>query len=134
MIKNLLIILFSCFFNTYCFAQHILDKEDSIPKEKKEINSLTGSERNLSISKSNSASIYPNPASGIAHVEYMLALNIREAKIIIYNILGNVVKEIELSKTSNKVEISVQNVNPGVYFYSLELDGVKQSTKRLVIK
>jgi hypothetical protein len=134
MIKNLLIILISCFLDINCFAQQILGDEGSIPREKKEVSSLDGSESNLSISKSNSANIYPNPASGIAYVDYMLAPNIREAKIIIHNLLGNVVKEIELSKTSNKAEISLQNSNPGVYFYSLELDGVKQSTKRLVIK
>lgn len=131
MIKNLLIIFFACSFNSFCLAQSFGSTEQS-SKDKKE--TVAASNSKLTLAKSNSASIYPNPASGAAQVKYILDPQVRDAKIVIYNILGNVVKEVELSKTSTEVDISVQSMTPGVYFYSLELDGVKQSTKRLVIK
>lgn len=118
------------------YGQNAGTNEDSIPRIKKETSHTTSnsSEAKPVVSKINSANIYPNPAGSIAFIDYNIASNTKDAKIVIYNILGAVSKEVELTKDEGRIEINTSNLNPGVYFYSLQIDGVKESTKRLVIK
>ena len=78
--------------------------------------------------------IYPNPVTDKAYIGYQLSSDVRAARLMIYNILGNRVKEIELPRHGHKVELPANELRSGVYFYSLYADGVRQETKRLVVK
>ena len=93
---------------------------------------LQRSER--SVDATSGVRIYPNPIVGKAVIEYTIAPEVREAKVMIFNILGNLTKEVPLSHYDNKVDLQANELNAGVYFYSLYLDGVRQETKRLVVK
>ncbi|WP_176955890.1 T9SS type A sorting domain-containing protein [Catalinimonas alkaloidigena] len=95
--------------------------------------SLRRDERSVS-SVQSGVHIYPNPIVGKAVIEYTLAPEVREAKVMIFNILGNLTKEIALSQYDTKVDLPANELSAGVYFYSLYLDGVRQDTKRLVVK
>jgi type IX secretion system substrate protein/WD40 repeat protein len=70
-----------------------------------------------------SFSIYPNPASEKITIEYRRSSNEYSYRIV--NILGQVVKK-KQNISTNKYEISIVNLNSGVYFIQL-----RQNNKRI---
>jgi hypothetical protein len=86
------------------------------------------------------SSIYPNPASTSASVKYRLLGGLREAKIVLCNVLGNVVGEYRLNKESKEskdlteLQITTSTLSSGVYFYTLSLDGRNVVTRKLIIR
>lgn len=78
--------------------------------------------------------VYPNPTFGYAYVDYNILDDLVSAKMILYNVLGNPVDEFDLPVTENKVKISTAHLDPGIYFYTLYLDGDAVTTRKLVVK
>jgi len=78
--------------------------------------------------------LYPNPVKEFAIVDYRINNPELEAKIIIHNVLGSVVGEFDLPVLEKELKIPVKDYNPGVYFYTLYLDGDGAITKKLVIR
>ena len=76
---------------------------------------------------------FPNPVSGIFQLKYTLPANLT-GKIIILNELGVIVKEIPLPTGSGNTTINTDQMNDGVYFYSLFTGGRICSAKRLIVK
>jgi hypothetical protein len=92
-------------------------------------NELLFNNENISVS-----SIYPNPASTSASVKYRFGGGSREAKIVLCNVLGNVVGEYRLSRDLNELQISTNALASGVYFYTLSLDGRNVVTRKLIVR
>jgi hypothetical protein len=80
------------------------------------------------------SSIYPNPASSYASIDYNLSNQKDQAKITLCNVLGNVVGEYPLVKDAKRLYISTQELSSGVYFYTLSVEGKSLITKKLIIK
>lgn len=78
--------------------------------------------------------LYPNPAVDFAQVDYQFSGNNQEVKIAIYNVLGLVVKEVELDREDRSVKISLRELNSGLYMYQLLLDGKPVATKKLMVR
>ncbi len=78
--------------------------------------------------------LYPNPAVDFAQVDYQFSGNNQEVKILIYNVLGMVVKEIDLDKVERSVKISLRELNSGLYMYQLLVDGKPVATKKLMVR
>jgi hypothetical protein len=78
--------------------------------------------------------LYPNPAVDFAQVDYQFSGNNQEVKITIYNVLGLVVKEIDLDKDDRSVKISLRELNSGLYMYQLLVDGKPVATKKLMVR
>lgn len=70
----------------------------------------------------------PNPFNDYTIVKYDLKGN--EGEIIVFNIIGQPVANHQLRATSGQVEIGA-DLESGVYFYSLFVDGQVIATKRL---
>jgi hypothetical protein len=94
-----------------------------------QVGELLFSNEKISIS-----SIYPNPASSYASIDYNLMNQNDQAKIILCNVLGNVVGEYPLVKDAKRLYISTQELSSGVYFYTLSVQGKSLITKKLIIK
>jgi hypothetical protein len=77
---------------------------------------------------------YPNPAADFALIDYQFSGNNQEVKILIYNVLGLVVKEIDLDKVERSVKISLRDLNSGLYMYQLLVDGKPVATKKLMVR
>lgn len=75
---------------------------------------------------------YPSPAVGNTTFSYKLNQN-ATAKIVLHNMLGAKVKEFKLSQLEGKLRISVADLQPGVYFYSLVNNNKTVAVKRLVV-
>jgi len=93
--------------------------------------SLTGIEANAE--KISVSDVYPNPATGMVNIDYNLS-NASSASVKIVNLLGSVVKSVNLSGGSNKTSIDVSDLTQGVYFYSVLVDGNVYKTRKLIVK
>ena len=91
--------------------------------------SLLYSSKNVDLSD-----VYPNPVTEFAVFDYHLKDDSKEAKIIIHNVLGSVAGEYLLSPYEHQLKVSVEQFNPGVYFYSLYIDNEGVATKKLVVR
>jgi hypothetical protein len=76
---------------------------------------------------------FPDPSDNTATIQYSLAKDARSAQINVMNMLGNKVGEYSLDLRDSKFVIPTNSLAPGIYFYSLEVDGSIISTKKLVI-
>ncbi|MDX2306119.1 MAG: T9SS type A sorting domain-containing protein [Microscillaceae bacterium] len=77
--------------------------------------------------------IYPNPADLVAFMDYDMLESIT-AKVTIRNLLGKVIQEYDLNKGVNKIRIPTVNFDPGVYFYTLSINGKSVRGKKLLVK
>lgn len=78
--------------------------------------------------------VYPNPVVDYAYVNYDMANDEMEAKIVIHNILGNAIDEYNLPAAENRVKIRAESMNAGIYFYTLYLDNEGVVTRKLIVK
>ena len=99
------------------------------------VGSAVGIDLDGSMVQTSSLNIYPNPASKEITIDYALAKNHKNsAQMVIRNLLGEVVKNVDLTKSFNKQTLDISNLESGVYFYSLLVEGKALSSKRLVVK
>ncbi|MBR1774019.1 MAG: T9SS type A sorting domain-containing protein [Bacteroidales bacterium] len=77
----------------------------------------------------------PNPATNTTTVSYSVPAKYRNAKIVVRNTLGSVVKENSIKTgVAGKSAINVAELANGVYFYSIVADGATLVTKKLIVK
>jgi hypothetical protein len=118
-------------------ANYTLNSINNIPEalmyENDSMRSMRG-EILFSNEKISISSVYPNPASAYASIDYHLFNDTDNAKIILCNVLGNVVGEYTLIRDAKRLHISTLELNSGVYFYTLSVDGKSLITRKLIIK
>jgi hypothetical protein len=78
--------------------------------------------------------VYPNPLVDHAYVNYKILNDKVKAKIIVHNILGTPVGEYELPAAESKVKIRGEDLNTGIYFYTLYIDNEGVMTRKLIVK
>jgi hypothetical protein len=79
-------------------------------------------------------SIYPNPSTRIAQLDYEIKNPKINARIVINSFIGNPVFDFNLDPNQNSIVINVTDLNPGIYFYTLIVDNKNIVTKKLVVK
>lgn len=78
---------------------------------------------------------YPNPTLGeYVFVEYSLPNGVSKASFTLYNMLGVRVHGMAIENRSGKIEISTNSLPKGIYLYSIEANGNRLATKRLIVK
>ncbi|QOI97614.1 MAG: T9SS type A sorting domain-containing protein [Flammeovirgaceae bacterium] len=78
--------------------------------------------------------VYPNPVTDYATINYRLSTETVRAKIVIHNILGSRLSEIELPFPETQVKIRADDLSGGIYFYTLYLDNEGVMTRKLIVK
>ncbi len=78
--------------------------------------------------------VYPNPSIDHAYVDYQIGSDRTKARLRIHNILGNVVGEYDLSPYETLVRIKTDELNAGIYFYTLYVDNESVMTRKLIVK
>jgi hypothetical protein len=79
--------------------------------------------------------VYPVPASDLITIETQASKN-SSAYLSVYDILGNEVlpsKEVEVINGLNQLPVQINQLKPGVYFYTLTGNGINTSS-RFVVK
>ena len=72
---------------------------------------------------------YPNPASSVVRFNVQ---GVENANISIYNLLGQEVLSQDVE--AGQVSISVADLNEGIYFCNLKVNGQTVSTEKLIVK
>jgi len=75
---------------------------------------------------------YPNPANQEFKVSYNLNDNNQNARLAIFNAVGNQVKTIAIRSNSGVITVPMNNLRNGVYFYRIVSGGEVSKTKRVV--
>lgn len=78
--------------------------------------------------------VYPNPTIDNAFVNYNLLNDRTKAKIRVHNILGNIVGEYDLTASETLLRIRTEELNAGIYFYTLYVDNESVMTRKLIVK
>ncbi len=78
--------------------------------------------------------IYPNPASNSVAIDYDMPVEVDYANVKIFNLLGVVVKEQQVDIRNNQMKMNVMDINSGIYFYTLFINGEVYITKKLVVR
>lgn len=73
-------------------------------------------------------SIFPNPSNNKASIQL---INNEKGNLKIVDVIGNVVFEEEINSTS---DINVSDFNNGIYFVTIETNGIQSQMEKLIIK
>ncbi|AFL83059.1 hypothetical protein Belba_0398 [Belliella baltica DSM 15883] len=79
-------------------------------------------------------SVYPNPSNRIAQLDYNFKNPKAAAKISINSFIGNPVAEFRLDPRQKTLVMNIEDLRPGVYFYTLFVDNKNIVTKKLVVE
>lgn len=77
---------------------------------------------------------YPNPASTVACVDYDLPYELQNSTLVVTNLLGAKVREIQLNGLQGRLDIPVYDLQDGLYFYTLETQNNLAVTKKFVVR
>jgi hypothetical protein len=75
----------------------------------------------------------PNPARGSTWISYFIPQGTVNAKIVVRNLLGSVVKTEPIDVNANGVRLSTGDLNNGIYIFSLIINNQAIKSKRLVV-
>jgi len=78
--------------------------------------------------------VYPNPVVDQAVVEYKVADTRTKAKLVVHNLLGNVVGEYTLPSMDNFVRVKTDDMAAGIYFYTLYVNNESVMTHKLIVR
>jgi len=75
---------------------------------------------------------YPNPVKSSTSIAYNI-INHAKGQVILYDILGKVMKTIDLTRSFGIAYINVAELKNGVYFYAFVVNGKVLKTNRLIV-
>jgi len=79
--------------------------------------------------------VYPNPViDNNAYVDYTIFAEQAKFKIVLHNILGNVVGEYPLPYTENTLRIRTDDMSAGIYFYTVYLENEGLVTRKMMVR
>jgi len=76
--------------------------------------------------------LYPNPNNGNMVLEYKIGDN-ETGAIEIYDLTGKMIKSNTFSSTNSSLSIDATNLEAGMYYYEINVDGNKMKTDKLII-
>lgn len=74
---------------------------------------------------------YPNPATSTVNFDYSFNGNLTA---VVYNIVGQEVLRKDLNTNNGQMSISVADLNDGIYFCTMLVDGCASATQKFVVK
>lgn len=79
-------------------------------------------------------SMYPNPCNRITQIDYEIKNPGAHIQLLINSIIGNPIEKITLTPSQKTAHINVSDYDPGIYFYTIIVNGKNIVTKKLVVK
>ena len=76
---------------------------------------------------------YPNPASSFASIKYEMNEYAQKGRVVVYDMLGKVIKEIALNDKQGTLKVDVSELKAGIYFYAFMLNDKAITTKKLIV-
>lgn len=75
---------------------------------------------------------YPNPATTQTKFNYNFPFNFNNAKLQIRNVIGATVKEAVITDNKGEIVIELDDLNDGIYIYTLVIDNRILLTRKLI--
>lgn len=76
----------------------------------------------------------PNPFSNTTEIKYYVPENADNAFLYVFSLQGNMLLTKQISQMGNgSIEISASELQPGMYIYTLAVDGQEADSKRMII-
>jgi hypothetical protein len=75
----------------------------------------------------------PNPFKNNCLIKYKVALSRKDATIMIFDMQGSLIKSYKDLKDEGEITIFGNELKPGMYFYSLVVDGKEIDTLRMIL-
>ena len=76
---------------------------------------------------------YPNPTKNRATINYLLPKNSHAANFVVTNTVGEEIYRTTVSPNNNKIDISTLGWAQGVYYYFIESENKKTTSKKMVV-
>jgi len=106
---------------------------DGLKSEQMQNNTGTGSEINNN-QKPVLSQNTPNPFNKKTTIRYFVPENTGQSSILVFDMQGKLVKTYPISAKGNgNVEINANELQPGMYMYSLITGGKEIDTKRMIL-
>jgi hypothetical protein len=74
--------------------------------------------------------VYPNPSSGLVHIDFGTSSN--DVEVMVTDVLGNLVAENFFAEPQTRFNLNLSGLNKGIYFVRVQ-QGQKASVKRIVL-
>lgn len=75
----------------------------------------------------------PNPFEDLTEINYLIPDDVKHAKIIFFDNLGRVIKEVDVTGTGKgTLKVYTPNLTSGTYLYSLVVDGKVMDSKKMM--
>jgi len=75
---------------------------------------------------------YPNPSSDNVNFTYNIS-NINKASLKVYNMLGALVKTVNITDNTGKLAVNTSDLRPGLYLYDLQVNGKSYKTGKFTV-
>lgn len=116
----------------YCFYD-VANQADSVCATVRFSASPLGVQDVFTGNKSGISTAYPNPAKGVANINYALKNGWNTADLKVYSMLGALVKKVNLKEDQGTLKLDVSSLPAGMYFYTLTVDNNSISTKKMLV-
>ncbi|MEI8005085.1 MAG: T9SS type A sorting domain-containing protein [Bacteroidota bacterium] len=103
--------------------------ESCLANSEKPLNSKADLEENGSILFQN----IPNPFSKNTIIQYRISSEAKTASILIFDMQGLLLKTYDGLTQKGEIQINGYDLKPGMYLYSLIVDGSEAGTKRMIL-
>ena len=76
---------------------------------------------------------YPSPATDKVCFDYDFPTDVNKAMVVIYNMMGQEVIRKDINSHFGQLVIDVNNLNDGIYFYSLVVNNKTVKSNKIII-
>ena len=109
--------------------EQINDLKSMLTNSKKESIELANNEIQTSTLSQNT----PNPFTSDTRINFQIMQSYKNAKIGVYDLNGKELKLFNLQSTNGEIIIQGRDLKPGMYIYSLIIDGVAIDSKKMIL-
>ena len=75
----------------------------------------------------------PNPFAEKTSINYVIPTDVKEARLLFYDMNGRIIKQVDITERGEgKLTVYGENLQNGIYTYSLIADGKLIATKKMV--
>ena len=78
--------------------------------------------------------VYPNPVSTQLNISYSIEGSVNNARVDVYDVLGQKINTYKLNNNKGQLNIDVEHLNSGVYFYTIKVNEKMIRTERVMVK
>lgn len=103
------------------------------PENKISLTVLAGRNANVAENTITLGQAYPNPASTQVHFDYNCNSG-SNVNAVVYNLLGQEVKVQPVNGSHGRINIAVDDLQPGIYFCSIRVNDATVKTEKFIVK